>query len=305
MLNIVQTANEYLVKNHITSTELSLDRMYSLAEDAGCVIHTYASDVGHSLIEALNLSKFTVYKAFTFCAQGRTIILLDDQLSSSQKIFAIAHELGHLVCRHTSDCNVLGYSDDPALASAQEMEADTFACQILAPACVLRAIGVTSPTALASMTSLGEDERQKVYTQYLRYRNDKTLSDNEVLQGFKYFIELKRDNTPMAPDPVAPNLISAREETAKPAKQSIPWAILAAVLTVVFITVGICGNIYYDRQQADAAARAQIVYIASGGDKYHLAGCQYIAGKDNLTALTAGEATDKGYAPCKVCFSKK
>ncbi len=46
----------------------------------------------------------------------------------------------------------------------------------------------------------------------------------------------------------------------------------------------------------------KFVYITSHGSKYHLPGCRYIEGKDNLIALTVDEAEVNGFEPCKVCF---
>lgn len=46
----------------------------------------------------------------------------------------------------------------------------------------------------------------------------------------------------------------------------------------------------------------EFVYITSHGSKYHLPGCRYIEGKDNLITLTVDEAEVNGFEPCKVCF---
>lgn len=46
----------------------------------------------------------------------------------------------------------------------------------------------------------------------------------------------------------------------------------------------------------------ELVYITSHGSKYHLPGCRYIEGKDNLITLTVDEAEVNGFEPCKVCF---
>lgn len=51
--------------------------------------------------------------------------------------------------------------------------------------------------------------------------------------------------------------------------------------------------------ESDASA-SDIVYVTPSGEKYHVAGCRYIKGKD-VKELTESEAkTD--YLPCKICI---
>ena len=46
-------------------------------------------------------------------------------------------------------------------------------------------------------------------------------------------------------------------------------------------------------------AKAQTVYVARTGKRYHRSGCRYLA--QGKTPLTLKEAKAKGYTPCKVC----
>jgi hypothetical protein len=41
------------------------------------------------------------------------------------------------------------------------------------------------------------------------------------------------------------------------------------------------------------------VYVAEGGTKYHVLGCQYL--NKSRTAISLGEAKSQGLTPCKVC----
>ena len=49
-------------------------------------------------------------------------------------------------------------------------------------------------------------------------------------------------------------------------------------------------------------AADQTVYITATGEKYHLAGCHYIADKDDLAEMTVAEAEQAGYEACKFCI---
>jgi hypothetical protein len=46
------------------------------------------------------------------------------------------------------------------------------------------------------------------------------------------------------------------------------------------------------------------VVVAPDGKLFHLAGCEYIHGKDNLRTLTAAQAAKEGYTPCPRCLKK-
>jgi hypothetical protein len=41
------------------------------------------------------------------------------------------------------------------------------------------------------------------------------------------------------------------------------------------------------------------VYVAAGGTKYHVLGCQYL--NKSRTAISLSEAKSQGLTPCKVC----
>lgn len=45
-----------------------------------------------------------------------------------------------------------------------------------------------------------------------------------------------------------------------------------------------------------------VVYITEYGTKYHIDGCRYIKGKDNLLEVTIEQAEKAGYEPCEICF---
>ena len=47
---------------------------------------------------------------------------------------------------------------------------------------------------------------------------------------------------------------------------------------------------------------AETVYVTRTGEKYHVEGCQYIEGKDDLREMSAEEAEQAGYEPCSVCI---
>ena len=45
--------------------------------------------------------------------------------------------MGHIVLQHTTENGVIGLCDDPQRMVSQEEEADAFAAEMMAPACVI------------------------------------------------------------------------------------------------------------------------------------------------------------------------
>lgn len=46
------------------------------------------------------------------------------------------------------------------------------------------------------------------------------------------------------------------------------------------------------------------VFVTKYGKKYHLAGCRYIKGKDDLLEISVEEAERAGYEHCEICFDE-
>lgn len=46
------------------------------------------------------------------------------------------------------------------------------------------------------------------------------------------------------------------------------------------------------------------VFVTKYGNKYHLAGCRYIKGKDDLLEISVEKAERGGYEPCEVCIGE-
>ncbi len=55
---------------------------------------------------------------------------------------------------------------------------------------------------------------------------------------------------------------------------------------------------------SEKKADEDIYYITSSGTRYHIEGCQYIQGKDNLISATQDEVEKLRLFPCKVCIKE-
>ena len=70
----------------------------------------------------------------------------------------------------------------------------------------------------------------------------------------------------------------------------LPCAVLAVLMLVA-------GGVVYAANRDNPT-----VYLTESGECYHRSDCKYIAGKDNITAVTLRQAKESGYDACSWCF---
>ena len=86
--------------------------------------------------------------------QGKWIIVYDDSETPDRIRFTIAHELGHILLGHELEA---GFGHFRRIAEGKpitETQADEFAARLLAPACVLWALGVSSTEDIAALCGI-------------------------------------------------------------------------------------------------------------------------------------------------------
>ena len=121
----------------------------------GFLLRSY--ERGAEWVKAMGLEEqFNLCDGFTVYRGGTYYILYNDRLSSAGRIrFTIAHELGHIfLCHLALDQFSLRNrepepEDDPA-----EQAANVFASRLLAPACVLHALGAVTPERIAELCDI-------------------------------------------------------------------------------------------------------------------------------------------------------
>lgn len=126
----------------------------------------------------------------TFYANSTWYIVFSDRISVQAQRYTIAHELGHIFLGHPL---VDGKYGRTFATSPEEYQAERFAIDILAPACVLWGLDLHTPEEIAricniSMTSATKRARRMEEL----YRRNMFLShplERKVYQQFKKFIE--------------------------------------------------------------------------------------------------------------------
>ena len=125
----------------------------------GSRVHLYSYTTGRPLIRSLGLERHaSSCDGFTVRHSNNYYIFYNDQKTAQRIRFTIAHELGHIRLGHLIDGGAVSYttvnrepteSDNPF-----EQQANVFASRILSPACVLWALGIKTPEALANLCDI-------------------------------------------------------------------------------------------------------------------------------------------------------
>lgn len=297
MIDIINLTNEFILTNHLFARPLSFNTLITLCGEKGYAVFSYSQS--QKLIAAMHLEEYTKNKAFTWIAGDSKIIFFDDNLSHSERLFALAHELGHIYLEHTY-LGILGIDSNQEVANKQEVEANTFAYQLLAPICVLQERDIKNTKEITRETGLRDEYAKNVLDLITSYTTQAKF-DKEVIKSFG-IIPRKR---------------------IKVAKYIIGAFLFIGLLNYIDycqdyqikqqISNGQAGIV--ETQQPISLTPATIpqpnddnnekyCYITKTGNKYHKENCHIIQGKGNLTKLTIEEAEKANYEPCKFCFHK-
>lgn len=272
--SVMLEADKLLIKSGISELPLSLGMLKRIAETNGWIIDTY--EESGSLLQALNLDEFSEdYPAFTFRKNGQFVILYRESLSLTEKIPLIAHEFGHIALNHITDSKQGGIvlSTPPEESARQEAEADAFARELLAPACIMKKCNITTHRKFRKLNFI---TGAYGYEQ-LSYINNSvftTREEIELCERFKGYI------------------LRTRLSFYK------PLGIIVAVIAII-ATFAYC--LIFNAAPSDGT-NTGIAFITKSGEKYHKENCPYISGTDTLN-MEISEAELAGYEACKYCFS--
>ena len=131
-----------LIDTNITQLPVKVS---SICKNLGTPVISY--EKGYEIIKTARLEKI--------CSQSDGItfmgsIFYNQECSIGRQRFAIAHELGHVFMHTESRYNREPSSNDPFI----EQEANIFASRLLAPACVLWGLGITTADEICQMCDI-------------------------------------------------------------------------------------------------------------------------------------------------------
>ena len=294
MKNIITLTNDFIVKNNVHSLPLTLNCMEKLCAKLGYRLLPVGNNA--ELIKMLGVGDVSNYIAFTYLHQDIKLVFFDETHSTGTRLFAIAHELGHICLKHNYQ-GAIGYSKATSL---QEREADVFAYQLLAPLCVLKALNITRLKDIEQYTLLDTKRAAFVKLKLALYNID--ASDNKVLRLHGVRRPIRKSN-------VLPSFTLALVSALIGA--AIAFNISNAELPPAEESTATTNTLQYlkERSASQAAITSltpndipETVYITPHGTKYHKENCFHLKNSSSFSAVSSANAITNGYTACKSCF---
>lgn len=152
-------------------------RMRRLCKQMGITLVYGSTDVGSD--------------GYSTIINGEMYIIVRPGLSKERTRFTVAHELGHILLGHVGTYHLVNRepseSDNPI-----EQEANTFAADLLAPACVLWGCGIKTPEDIAAMCKISlQSAKIRAKRMEVLYERNKFLTsplERAVYEQFLPFI---------------------------------------------------------------------------------------------------------------------
>lgn len=159
----------------------------------GVTLRSY--EAGEPLIRALGLdNQCGASDGFSVRSGGRYLAFYNGTQPPGRVRFTIAHELGHILLGHLGDGQHTVYNREPSPEDApEEHTANVFASRLLAPACVLHALGAVTPEQIAAACDISlaaarfRDGRMGVLEQRGKY--GASPLERQVLEQFRPYID--------------------------------------------------------------------------------------------------------------------
>ncbi len=127
-----EIAYYFLLQNNIYNIEINLKILKDICKKNNWNLGCYSKNI--KFIEISNLLDKMHLQAFTYYYKNEIFIFYNNTIEKKEMIFSILHEIGHILLKHkTCDLNNL----------FQEMEANLFACEVLAPSCLIKHLKLT------------------------------------------------------------------------------------------------------------------------------------------------------------------
>lgn len=185
-MDALRLANECLHQNQVESLPIGAKDVIQAIVAQGFEVFSYGQAKG--FISHNGLSESTRNDAFTLVSGNLRIVFYRDDLSSGEKAFSLAHELGHIACGHISQ-GVKNKSEDYP-ENQQEQEANAFGYQFLAPLCILKKCRAKSIADIEKLTVLEQKRAPHVLGLLSVYKIDEC--DRLILSDFRTYIKARQ-----------------------------------------------------------------------------------------------------------------
>ena len=269
-----QYAYEFRLKHNLRSMRLTYSDLIDTANMCNYKVSTFVQ--GERDLLALGLSDLLRHcDALTVFDDRGYKLYIKDELSDWERRFALAHEIGHIVMKHT----FAGAIAKSKTVDKQEKEADDFALYLLGVPCVVRRNHL-SIGQISKLISAPKDYAERIAV---------LASDIDDMDSLQRRM-----------------CLFCRASTHKTGH--VVYAVMLILLIICVITIGVMALKLTNTPTADLAARETAVfqgvdnpvYITASGESYHRDGCAHIKDRSAI-AVTREEAESLGKEPCADC----
>ena len=325
--NIIRLANDFILKHKIDALPLHIDDFQKLCDTLGYDLLSFSGAA--ALAEAMNLKKCFERPAFLICQPNCHAVCFDERQSVGTRLFALAHEIGHIALKHEIPASgILCCTDTDAVTEA---EANTFAYALTAPLAVLHDRKVRSSEQIQRETLLDPDQAERVCLMLAAYRP--IAHDAAIVRQYKkrqaFFTRREKIILPLACAVAIVSLAIAQfaaqpkpsdKPADRPAESTHDTSFLAHLRDSITTTASASQSTAEASEPTvttPSAALSELtteletepeqtetVYITRYGERYHKQNCSKI--KNSLAfPVSLAEALAEGYTPCKTCYSDK
>lgn len=142
---------QVLIDCHIRQLPVDIG---AICKQCGYKVYSYQS--GKQAIAQMGLSnQCNLSDGFTLSHGKNIYIFYNDRCSHGRQRFTLAHELGHIILGHLLEGSYTTVNREPSPNdSPEETQANQFAARVLAPACVLYALGATNAEDISRLCDI-------------------------------------------------------------------------------------------------------------------------------------------------------
>ena len=135
---------------------------------------------------------------FITMGKGKKVIFINDKIKTrGRRRFTLGHELGHAILDHPLNNAVTRNDEMDSSDNPLEMQANVFSRGILAPACVLHALNVTTAEEIMRLCDISQISAnirlERMQELYKRQKFLISPLERKVYEQFKDFINERRN----------------------------------------------------------------------------------------------------------------
>lgn len=275
-MNIKQISMEFLKENKIQSLPVNIE---AIAESLGYNVLTYSRAA--QLCPAYYRHAMEGRRSFSFVIDELFYILIVDDCTPDERRRLITHEIAHYLL-HFSSGDILGGTPE------KEREADEFMRRVLSPLPALYKLNIKRPADISKLTGLSALDAKITYNKLLEYR-----SDIDSSRWGRRFTKTKFQRYPLDLKPFTRTFWKIFIGISVAAAFALFWSVIST------------GEPLSPSEPAGSTSSSayaeEIVYVTPSGERYHKPDCYHID-KSEVQQITAQEAIEQGYTPCKDCW---